>query len=391
MPIEIRPYTAADREAVWAAIAVVYGDGSPPEPDDELPTQLSHFVAMDGGVCVGFFAEYHFDTLRGCTALPSVGLAGVGVVPERRHTGVGGDLMRFALHDMRRRGKVIASLYPFAESYYRQFGYEICGTRLKITCPKSYLPKVKPPLPIRRLKWDEFDQIKPCYDVFARSRSGLADRDNYLWERLFGKKRKSPTLVYEKTVYAAGDPIEAYAVVSHVLDFHVEQSISELAWSTEGGYESMLTFMRSLAANKCGLRWYEPSDSPFYFRHLSSSALGEVHLEKPIMYRLLNVPSALSSLVSTSDADFTLSVSDPEIPENDGPWRVRSSEGRVAVEKAAPADLQFDIRSFTQAFLGQPSIDDVLRNGHATATSMTAVDAFRVLMPPTPVYCLDMF
>src|ERR1022692_1544185 len=117
MPIEIRPYTPADRESVFTAMTVVYGDGSPPEPEDELPSQRSHFVAMDGDVCVGFFAEFHFDTLRGAGTLATGGLAMVGVVPERRHTGVGGDLMRYALHDMRRRGKVIASLYPFAESY----------------------------------------------------------------------------------------------------------------------------------------------------------------------------------------------------------------------------------------------------------------------------------
>ena len=391
MPIEIRPYTPADRESVFTAMTVVYGDGSPPEPEDELPAQRSHFVAMDRDVCVGFFAEFHFDTLRGAGTLPTGGLAMVGVVPERRHTGVGGDLMRFAIHDMRRRGKAIASLYPFAESYYRQFGYEVCGSRLKITCPKSYLPKLKPPLGIRRLKWEEFDQIKPCYEVFAKSRSGLAERDGYLWDRLFGKKSKSPTLAYEKTVYAAGDPVEAYAVVSHAVDFHVEQSVSELAWCSAKGYESMLTFMRSLAANKSGLQWYEPSDSPFYFRHLASSALGEVLLEKTIMYRILNVPAALSALRTSANAEFTLSVSDPEISENEGPWRVRSLDGQVAVEKTITADLQFDIRSFTQAYLGQPSIDDVIRNGHAAAASGKAIDAFRTLMPSAPVYCLDMF
>ena len=391
MPIEIRPYTPADRATVFAAITVVYGDGSPPAPEDELPAQRRHIVAMDAESCAGFYSEFHFDTLRGGAALPTGGLAMVGVVPERRHTGVGGDLMRFALHDMRRRGKVLASLYPFAESYYRQFGYEVCGSRLKFTCPKSYLPKLKPELPIRRLTWDELDQIKPCYDTFATSRSGLASRDDYLWDRLFGRKSKSPTLAYEKTVYAAGDPVEGYAVVSHEVDFHVEQAISELAWSTSRGYEAVIVFMRSLAANKSGLRWYEPADSPFYFRHLSSSPLSTATLEKPIMYRVLDVPVALAALSAAAPVDFTLRVADPDILTNEGPWRVTSSGGKVTVDKADRADLEFDIRSFTQAFLGQPSIDDVLRNGFATAKTSNATDAFRALMPPAPVYCLDMF
>ncbi|HLK14508.1 MAG TPA: GNAT family N-acetyltransferase [Fimbriimonadaceae bacterium] len=391
MPVQFRPYAPADRAAMFGALTVVYGDGSPPEPEDELPSTRHHIVAMDGDVCAGFYAEFTFDTLRGAAVLPTGGLAMVGVVPDRRHTGVGSEMMRWALHDMQRRGKVVASLYPFAESWYRQFGYEVCGNRIKFSCPKSYLPKMKPKLPIRRLKWEEYGEVKPCYNAFAKTRSGLVRRDDIMWDRLFGRKKKAADLQYEKTVYAAGDPVEGYAVIAHKVDFHVDQDVAELAWNTPRGYETMMTFLRSLAANKSGLCWYEPPDSPFFNWHLASSQLMKISCDKPVMYRVLDVPKAVALLPATAAVDFTFSVTDADMPANNGPWRVTSTGGMVIVDGAKSADIEFDIRSFTQAFLGQPSIDDVIRNGYARVKSAKAVDGFRALMPPTPVYCLDFF
>lgn len=391
MAIEIRPYKLDDRDAVLRAVSVVYGNGSPPDPEDELPTQRSHVVAMDGDDCVGFYAEHHFDTWRGQATLATGGIAMVGVTPERRHIGVGGDLMRFSLRDMRSRGKLLASLYPFAESFYRQFGYEVCGACYRFEVPKSYLPRFAPLLPIRRLAWSEYDQIKPCYQAFARSRSGLTNRTDHLWDRLFGRKQAKEGSVYEKTVYAAGNPVEAYVVISHAVDFHAEQNVAEFAWCTSDGYDTMHSFLRSLAANKSGLRWFEPSDTPFRYRYTSSSALGKATLDHVIMYRILNVPGALQALKPTVDVQFSIEVGDVDIPENRGPWLVTGKRGTVTVEPTSHAELSCDIRTFTQAFLGQPGIDDVVRNGQMHVRSLAAVDAFRALLPPAPVYCLDFF
>lgn len=390
MFVEIRPYEDADRDALLRAISVVYGSGSPPQPDDEVSAHRSHFVAMAGPECGGFYAEYHFDTLRGEAKVPTGGIALVGVVPERRHTGLGGDLMRFALRDMHRRGKRLASLYPFAESWYRQFGYEVCGATLRFDVPKGYLPRLKPQLPVRRLKWSEFGEIRPCYARFSTARSGLLDRDDLFWGRLLGRKDTPSGATYEKTVYTAGTPVEAYVVMAHVPDFHAEMSVTELVWTSTAGYETMLSLIRSMSANKSSVRWNEPSDSPFYYRHISSSALGHASLDRLIMYRVIDVPGAVAALQPSADAEFTVAVDDPELPENAGPWRILARGGHVVVEPTGSAEIEIDIRAFTQAFLGQPSIDVVARNGFLRG-SARAVDAFRAVMPAATVCCLDGF
>ncbi len=389
MPITIRPFEAADRDAFYTAVSIIYGDGMPVAEDREIPAWRSHVVAMDGPACAGVYAELPFNTLRGDASLPTGGIAMVGVVPEKRHTGLGGDLMRYALRDMKSKGNLLASLYPFSESYYRQFGYELCGSRLKISCRTRFLPKLKAELPIRRLAVDELMSVKPCYDTFARQRSGLTDRPEYMWERVFGRSAKAPVPTYEMTVYAMGDPVEAYVILKHDVAFHVDLEIREVGWSSARGYETMLVFMRSMAANKSGLIWEEPSDSPFLNRYMVSMPQTPVALDHLIMFRVLDVPGALRALRGPS-CNFTLKVEDTDLPENVGPWRVVSSGGTTVVDPCDSADLTFDIRSFTQAFLGQPSIDDVIRNGQASG-SREGVDAFRALMPPTPVYCPDKF
>src|ERR1700722_5592369 len=115
MPITIRPFEAADRDAFLTAVSIIYGDGMPAAEDREIPAWRSHFVAMEGPTCAGVYAELPFATLRGEASLSAGGIAMVGVVPEKRHTGLGGDLMRFALKDMKAKGHVLASLYPFSE------------------------------------------------------------------------------------------------------------------------------------------------------------------------------------------------------------------------------------------------------------------------------------
>jgi predicted acetyltransferase len=390
MPITIRQYQDADRDAAWDAIVHIYGDGLPAAPERELPKGRVHVVAMDGSRCVGIYAMLEFDSICRGEKLATGGIAMVGVVPDQRHTGLGKQLMRFSLKDMRERGKKLASLYGFAETYYRQFGYETCGVKLKIECPIRLMPKFESNLPIRRLEASEFHQIEPCYGAFAAARSGMVVRDVVLWDRLFGRSARASAPPAEKTVYAAGNPVEAYVVVKHAVDFHVPQEIAEVAWSSQAGYEAALTLMRSLGINKSGVTWLEPPDSPFVYRYMASTAQTPVTFTKPTMFRIVDVPGTLQALTGSASCKFTLRVIDPDLPENEGPWLVTAGPNGVAVEPTTSADVEMDIRAFTQACLGDPSFESLLANGQVKSTDHAAREVMK-LLPPKSVYCLDFF
>jgi predicted acetyltransferase len=189
-------------------------------------------------------------------------------------------------------------------------------------------------------------------------------------------------------VYAAGDPVEAYAVLAHKVDFWEEQFVLEHAWTTARGYDAILDVLCGIAINKSELRILEPSDSPFLTRYADQGM--KVSMVRPLMYRVLDVPGALRALVPDSSGEFAIAVEDPDLAENRGPWRVKFSPGKVDVAEASKADFTLSIQVFTQAFLGEPSLADLVRNGLAPG-DRAALEAAQSLLPPSPVYCQEFF
>ncbi len=374
--IVVRPYEPKDQEQTWHVRAMTYNSGQPIPVEKQVYKTATPYVGEVDGRIVGTFVVMDMTCTRGRDAAwKTGGIAGVAVLPEARQTGVGNAMMRWALRHLRDNGYILAALYPFRESYYRKFGYEVCGLRYKITCPTTRLPRHKSKLPLRSIPNDQYGDLKPCYDAFARARSGMNLREDFHWGRMLGEK---------KTIYAAGDPVEAYAVLEHDWQFWEEQPIVEFAWTSVRGYESILSLFGSVGINKTSLTWYEPSDGLMLARHCEQGVRFES--EKPIMFRVLNFPAALESLSVPGTGEFSVGVHDPEIPENDGPWQVCYAHGKSQVLRADSTELRFEPQSMAQALIGQPSLDDLTRNG-----LVADVEAARRFLSPLPTYCMDFF
>lgn len=372
----VRPYEPRDQAETWHVRAMTYNNGQPIPIEKQVYKTSKPFVGEVDGKVVGTYVVMDMNCTRGDLAeWKTGGIAGVAVLPEARQTGVGASMMRWALKNLREEGYIFASLYGFRESYYRTFGYENCGLRLKVTCPNSRLPKHKAPISVRSISNDRIDLIKPCYEAFAKGRSGLNLREDYHWGRVIDDA---------KTIYVAGDPAEAYTILEHDVDFWKEQPIVEFAWSTVRGYESILSLFASIGINKTAVTWHEPVDSPFMARHMDQGVRFES--EKPIMFRLLNPVAALQQLAAKEEGEFSFGIKDPDLPENAGPWQVCFGNGKTIVKPSAAPEMELDIKCATQAFLGQPSFEDLVRNG-IVRDSLAA----RRLLPPSPVYCLDHF
>jgi predicted acetyltransferase len=354
---------------------MTYNSGQPIPLDKQVYKTSTPYVGELDGRVVGTFVVMDMTCTRGSQAAwKTGGIAGVAVLPEARQSGVGGAMMRWALKHMRESGYVLAALYAFRESYYRQFGYEVCGMRYRIPCPNARLPRHKAALPIRRVPAEGLDEIKACHEGFCRARSGMNLRNEMHWGRVVNENR---------AIYAAGDPVEAYAIVDHDWTFWIDQPVAEFGWTTERGYESMVSFFGSLGINKTSVSWNEPSDSPFLARHLDKGI--DVVSEKPIMFRLLNAPAALSDLKG-AEGSFHVALHDQDLPENAGPWLVECRDGKTRVTPAESFDFELDVRAGVQALLGEPGFDALMRNGVAPVN-----EAARRLLPPIPVYHLEHF
>lgn len=381
--VTVRPLESRDEEGFFEVRSLTYNDGLPIIEREGWRSDHEHFAAELDGKIVGAFSVLPLTASRGPSTLKCGGVAGVAVAPDARRAGVGAAMMRWYVDYARKQGVTLASLYGFRETWYRKYGYEVAGKRTKISVPTHRLPELKSDLPIRRLGWESWPELAECYRAYAQARSGVNLREEaWQWKRVLAENKPL-------VIYAFGDPIQAYAAVSHSITFWADQHISELIWSTPEGYEAAIAFFRQLGINKSAITWYEPSDSPFYTRFLDQGV--EAKVERPIMFRVNDVKAAFESLSPREKGEFSIRIVDDVVAANDRVWRVAYTPDGVKATEGEEPDFTLDIRQFAQAFLGEPSLADLLRNRLVPVHRESPVEDALKLLPPSPTICLDFF
>jgi predicted acetyltransferase len=378
--IVVREALPSDLEAFWRVVGTIYNDGQPYPEERWTSEGRRHFIAYVDGVAAGGFNILDMEIARGLATLKNGGVAMVATLPEFRGSGVGGAMMSFAVQLMRNENYSLAALYGFAERYYRRFGYETAGGKLKISVPLASMPRPKGGgLAVRQVHC--YDEILPCYENYARARSGMAIRDAFWWQRAVG----------DMMIYACGEPVEAYFAIRYRSGFHDQLEINEFFWNSQRGYETMLSFMSDLGANRGSVVWREGLDSPFLYKHLPRTSQLQITLDGPAMFRAVTIETALTALRPASKGEFSLKILDPVCPENEGPWTVDFSPEGVRVSPAKEADLTLSIQAFTQALLGHPSLEDLIRNDMVEVTDAVRAESAIQLLPPMPVGLYDFF
>jgi predicted acetyltransferase len=361
--------------------SLTYNNGDPIPEDRLADPNFSTFVAVRGDTVVGRFRTFTMQVTRGEAVLPCYGVAGVATLPSERRSGVGSAMMSFLVHEGQREGVPLGSLYAFRETFYRKFGYESCGHRIKITCPTERLPKVVGTLPIRILSVDDWAELEPCYRKFAHAHSGINLRPNGQEVRVYAEHKRL-------TIYAAGDPVEAYVAVSHRGDFWSVDHLSEVIWSTKAGYETLLDLLKGIGINKTGFSWNEPSDSPFMARFMDQGV--GTQIERLAMFRVNDPPAALRLLKTKESGQFTVAIADNLMPQE---WvlTVGFSPNGVEVEIGGEPDFHIDIRQFAQAFMGEPSLATLRSIELVEVRNEEGFAAATRLLTPMPTVCSDFF
>lgn len=383
-PLTMRDFVPSDRAAVlriWEAAFL--GDNA--EPSEEwfsLPgTRL--FVWEQGGEVCATARVHQFTASRGRARVPCGGLAVVAVALPRRRAGLGTQVVRDSIHWMRSEGYPVSSLYAFRESWYRPFGFEVCGRRWRVTVPPGRLPSLAGDLPIREAQTDEWPLLESCHNAWVERYCGMNNRTAERWRKVLVPSGKP------ETILVAGSPVEAYVVLRSSAEISGEQAVTEAVWATPRGYHAFLEILCKIGMNRSKVSWYEPPDLPYLLEHFDTDV--EVSLARPIMFRANDVASALGGLLPDESGEFTLEVLDELVPENHGPWAVRFEPGQVEVSRTQAADLAMDVRAFSQAFLGQPSLYDLVQAGRVDVRSRDALAAACRLLPANDVYCLEFF
>ena len=379
----VRPKTPADEEKFFDIRAVVYNSGNPIPPENWPSKYGRHYAAIESDRVVGGYSVLDLPTVVGSSVVPGVGVAAVAVPPDERG-GVGTRMMKACVRQSREEGAALSQLFAFRETFYRRAGYETAGARLEVTVRADRFPKITSSLPIRRLGPEAWPELAECHRLFTMRRPGGVIRTGELmWQRITAEGRPLQ-------IYAAGDPVEAYAVVGHKTDFWSVDSIGEVVWSTRAGYEAILGVLRGIAVNKQGLKWFEPANGPM--TTIFSDQAVDVTATHPAMYRALDVPKLLATLRAESETEFTVTVHDETIPENTGPWRVIARPDECIVEKSNTdphgSKIVFTEKTFIQAILGMPSLEELAQDGWVEGTNPLG---YTKVFPARNVYLLERY
>ncbi|MEI4604220.1 GNAT family N-acetyltransferase [Bacillus cereus] len=111
------------------------------------------------------------------------GVAGVATYPEYRRSGYVKELLQHSLQIMKKDGYTVSMLHPFAVSFYRKYGWELCANLVTCHMTKSDLVmKKKVNGTVKRFNKEKHpEEVEKLYEVFAERFSGMLVREKNWW------------------------------------------------------------------------------------------------------------------------------------------------------------------------------------------------------------------
>ncbi|KGZ67966.1 enhanced intracellular survival protein Eis [Bacillus anthracis] len=113
------------------------------------------------------------------------GVAGVATYPEYRRSGYVKELLQHSLQTMKKDGYTVLMLHPFAVSFYRKYGWELCANLLVCHMTKSDLVMKKQVNgTVKRFNKESHpEEVEKLYETFAELFSGMLVRNEKWWSQ----------------------------------------------------------------------------------------------------------------------------------------------------------------------------------------------------------------
>jgi predicted acetyltransferase len=313
------------------AFAVPSGDVA---PWLELARHENVGVLRRDGRVAAALIEIPMGQYFGGRAVPMIGVAGVGVAPELRGSGVGRALMTAMLERARARGFAISCLYPATHTLYRRVGYEIAGSRFAISYDprQQVLPRADgvDVVETRGIP----DEARALYTRMARHVPGALERGHYIWARL-EQPRGFPGA--KAFVFTRNGKLSGYASFAHTGSITSSTQIvvfDHCAESAETASAMLRLYgeYRSLASS---VKWYGPSAD--VFTHVLPERYFDVRVDGSFMIRIVDVEKAFAARGWRRDVSgaITFELEDASLAANAGVYRVAIEDGRAVVARAA--------------------------------------------------------
>lgn len=306
-------------------------------------------------VTSGFLGTKFTVDLAGVT-YPMSGIGYVASYPEHSGGGSISRLMSRAFTDMREAGITLSYLAPFANAFYRRFGYDAVFNQTVYTMQAADLPKFTVAHPeatkVVRVPFTEaIDTMLAIYNRNAQTTAGAVRRERWWLENMATHYPNREVAIAE----LGGHPAGYVMYERDGMTFTVHESFSD-DWDVT---TAILAFVRAHQSAFHVFKWVTPTTQPL-FDLIPNAELATAETKSYMMARIVNLEDFMQRYPYqvTELAPITMQVQDDAVPANAGVWTLAIDDGQVRFEKTDDATpmMTLDQRQLVKAALGARSL-----------------------------------
>ncbi|WP_159722757.1 GNAT family N-acetyltransferase [Enterococcus sp. CSURQ0835] len=302
----------------------------------------------------------HFTAQFYHSQLPLAGIGYVASFPEYRGSGEVAHTMVEVLNDLAKQNVALSLLAPFAEDFYRQFGYEQVSWQKKYQLNQQAFAQLKSEKAgsIKRGTWQTAalrETVLALYheQLTAGCEAATIARENWWWQRSDQYyPHRFIAVAYDELHTACGYLIYRLKGDTFIVD--------ELSYRTIFGLRKLLTFMKSHVSSFQKFSYAAPVTEQLEDCFLETADL-QIELVPYMMGRIIDFQTVIENVpLKTGDYYFEV-TQDVQCPQNVGIWHVAvADKNRVQKVENHSADLAGAITSWTQLLLGGRTLDALL-------------------------------
>jgi predicted acetyltransferase len=379
--LEVRGYRAGDEASLARLGAGAFGENGgywkeyyKQGGNGRVELELVRLIEEDGDVRASA-AVLPLEVFVDGRPLPMGGIAAVATDPAYRRRGFAGELMRDVLRTMREREMHLSLLHPFAQVFYRAYGWELATETIAYTLKPTDLPTSSEQRRVRAYRERDLPEMMDLLEGEAAGRSCCVRRSEGRWRSLVSRKD------WQAAVYEREGRLEGY-ILYRMSDWRDRKprrtlSVRELVWSTVGAWRALISFLAAQDPLVFEIKHSTPRGEPLHPYLRNSYVKAEIVPE--FMLRLVDVQGALSYLSCTPEAPLALEVSDDVIAENAGSYTV--GNGEVVRGEEAEARVSLDVRQLAQLYAGYLPAGQLARHGLVKPGSPEALELLEALFP----------
>jgi predicted acetyltransferase len=408
MSVDYRPLTDDDLEQAVVVESTAFYNKPTPERLELLrkffPPDWTVGAFVDGRLVADVRTIPMARRINGSATLFGA-IGPVACLSAYRRQGHVGKLLRLALERMREQGIPLSGLFTPHDALYARFGWERSEARKQYYLrPSDIRLRIKgAPGTIEAVTADEWPRLDAIYRQYAGPRNGPLHRvepwwrENVLrhWEPLTGGTADNEAFVWKNAAGEDEGYLSYYSRPMPLTGQFVPWEVVVRDFVSLSG-DAYLGLWRHLLAHDIATRLavHLPVEDPFADLVEDPRKVELPRAEGP-MIRVVDIERALSRrpFVRSRPASFTMRVTDPSAPWNEGVWRIDAGEGQVQVErKDGEADVELNAGTLAPLYTGFIRPDVAAGVGLLKVNRAEALDDMREVFAATyPPYSNDWY